>query len=361
MKNFVKSALLLCLIFFAASKIYAQVSIGVSIRIAPPPLPVYTQPACPYDGYIWTPGYWAYGPDGYYWVPGVWIAPPRPGILWTPGYWGFAGGIYGWHAGYWGPHIGFYGGVNYGYGYGGCGYSGGMWQGNSFHYNTAVTNVNTTIVHNTYVNNTVINNNTNVVNNRSSFNGEGGITARPTRVEEAATRDQHVTATSAQLSHEQTASHDRGQLAAVNNGRPATAAMNTVNDHRPNQQARISGNNGQATSSHQPARATLNPARQVTNGQHISTDNNRQANNKLVATRAPQQTSQQMQMHQQQRTPQQMQMHPQHMQQQQMQMRPPQRMQQPPQQQRMQQRVQERSQPRGNPHQNEGPREGRHR
>ena len=26
-----------------------------------------------------------------------------------------------WHAGYWGPHVGFYGGVNYGYGYGGVG------------------------------------------------------------------------------------------------------------------------------------------------------------------------------------------------------------------------------------------------
>jgi hypothetical protein len=30
----------------------------VSVTIAPPVLPVYTQPACPGDGYIWTPGYW---------------------------------------------------------------------------------------------------------------------------------------------------------------------------------------------------------------------------------------------------------------------------------------------------------------
>jgi hypothetical protein len=43
----------------------------VQVTIAPPVLPVYVQPACPGDGYIWTPGYWAYGPDGYYWVPHV--------------------------------------------------------------------------------------------------------------------------------------------------------------------------------------------------------------------------------------------------------------------------------------------------
>src|SRR5579872_2515263 len=109
--------MILCSVFFWGSVSYAQVS--VTVAVAPPEIPVYVQPDCPYDGYIWSPGYWAYDPvDGYYWVPGVWLAPPRPGFLWTPGYWGYAGGIYGWHAGYWGPHIGFYGGVNYGYGYG---------------------------------------------------------------------------------------------------------------------------------------------------------------------------------------------------------------------------------------------------
>ena len=35
----------------------------------PPPLPDYEQPQAPGDGYMWTPGYWAYGQDGYYWVP----------------------------------------------------------------------------------------------------------------------------------------------------------------------------------------------------------------------------------------------------------------------------------------------------
>src|SRR3989440_3448712 len=91
----------------------AQIAVGVSIRLGPPGLPVYAQPVCPGEGYIWTPGYWAYGDDGYYWVPGTWVIAPEPGLLWTPGYWGFSGGAYIWHIGYWGPHIGFYGGGEY--------------------------------------------------------------------------------------------------------------------------------------------------------------------------------------------------------------------------------------------------------
>ncbi len=89
----------------------------------------------PGDGYMWTPGYWAYGPAGYYWVPGVWVRPPQVGVLWTPGYWGWGGGAFIFHEGYWGPHIGFYGGVNYGFGYGGVGFEGGYWHGGVFAYN----------------------------------------------------------------------------------------------------------------------------------------------------------------------------------------------------------------------------------
>src|ERR1039457_5944217 len=55
----------------------------------PPPLPEYSQPQCPGNGYHWTPGYWSYAPQGYYWVPGAWAWPPQVGFLWTPGYWGF--------------------------------------------------------------------------------------------------------------------------------------------------------------------------------------------------------------------------------------------------------------------------------
>ena len=114
---------------------------GISVGIAPPPLPVYAQPAIPAPGYMWTPGYWAWGPAGYYWVPGTWVQPPMVGVLWTPGYWGWGGGVYAFHAGYWGPHIGFYGGVNYGFGYGGVGYEGGYWNHGQFAYNRSVNNI----------------------------------------------------------------------------------------------------------------------------------------------------------------------------------------------------------------------------
>ena len=66
----------------------------------PPPLPEYSQPECPGEGYLWTPGYWSYAPQGYYWVPGVWAQPPQVGFLWTPGYWGFIGSRYRYHYGY---------------------------------------------------------------------------------------------------------------------------------------------------------------------------------------------------------------------------------------------------------------------
>ncbi len=219
------------------SALYAQIGIGISIRVAPPALPVYTQPPCPTPGFLWTPGYWAYGSAGYFWTPGVWLSPPHPGVLWTPPYWGFVGGVYAFHAGYWGPHVGFYGGVNYGFGYGGVGFAGGMWQGGAFHYNTAVANVNTTVIHNTYVNRTVVNNPT--VVNHASFNGPGGISAQPSPEERMAMNEQHFQPTSNQLQHQQTASQDRNQWASSNGGRPGTAAMNRVNGARFNQQGRI--------------------------------------------------------------------------------------------------------------------------
>ncbi len=215
----------------------AKSDVAISIRIGPPVLPVYTQPPCPVAGYLWTPGYWAYGDAGYYWVPGVWVAPPRVGVLWTPGYWGFGGGLYAWHAGYWGPHVGFYGGVNYGFGYAGVGFVGGGWAGSVFRYNTAVVNVNTTVVRNVYVDRTVINNTT--VVNRASFNGAGGVVARPTVQEQSYSRESHFQPTSEQVSHQQTAGRDHTLLASENHGRPGTAAMDRVDGRRFNQQGRI--------------------------------------------------------------------------------------------------------------------------
>ncbi|MGB2634911.1 MAG: YXWGXW repeat-containing protein [Candidatus Acidiferrum sp.] len=222
-----KTAVLLFFVVLTAlalpSAAPAQIAVGVSIHIGPPALPVYVQPVCPAPGYIWAPGYWAYGPVGYYWVPGTWVLAPTPGYLWTPGYWGWGGGVYAWHAGYWGPHVGFYGGINYGFGYGGVGFVGGEWRGGVFHYNTAVTSVNTTVIHNTYVNNTVVNRT--VVNNNVSYNGgAGGVTAQPTAQERAAMNEHHVQPTSLQTQHEEAARSDRSMLASENHGRPAVAA-----------------------------------------------------------------------------------------------------------------------------------------
>src|SRR5205814_4173847 len=103
---------LAALLFVGLSLTSSFAQIGISIGIAPPPIPIYEQPYAPAEGYIWTPGYWAYDSD-YYWVPGVWVAPPRVGFLWTPGYWGYDGSNYFFNAGYWGSTVGFYGGTNF--------------------------------------------------------------------------------------------------------------------------------------------------------------------------------------------------------------------------------------------------------
>jgi hypothetical protein len=82
-------------------------------------------------------------------------------------------------------------------------------------------------------------NNTTVVNNSVSYNGKGGATAQPTGAEQAAAREQHVQPTANQVSHEAAARADRNQLASVNHGKPATAAVGTINGRRDNQQGRI--------------------------------------------------------------------------------------------------------------------------
>ncbi len=183
----------------------------------PPPLPEYDQPECPGDNYLWTPGYWGYAQTGYYWVPGAWVVAPYVGSLWTPGYWGFYNSRYLWHHGYWGPHIGFYGGVNYGYGYTGVGYVGGYWHQNNFLYNRSVTRVNTTIIRNTYVHNVTIVNNTRGELQRR----RGGVMSRPLPAERAALVERHAGPLPEQVAHAREASTNRQQWASVNHGRPA--------------------------------------------------------------------------------------------------------------------------------------------
>jgi len=195
----------------------------VAITFGPPALPIYEQPICPGEGYIWTPGYWYWDDDGedYYWVPGTWVLAPEVGFLWTPGWWGWGGEAFIFHEGFWGPEVGFYGGINYGFGYFGEGFEGGRWDNGHFFYNRSVTNVNVTNIHNVY-NTTVVNNR---VENRVSFNGgNGGINARPTSREEQAARGRHLPPVGAQTQHVQAARSDRELRASVNQGRPPIAA-----------------------------------------------------------------------------------------------------------------------------------------
>src|SRR6266446_1183686 len=132
----------------AASK--AQIAVGISVRIGPPVLPVYVQPVCPAPGYIWTPGYWAYGDDDYYWVPGTWVLAPEFGLLWTPGHWSDVDAYFGWHAGYWAPHGGVYSGIYYGCVYFGTGFVGGYWRDHEFFYTRAVTSISNVNITNVY-------------------------------------------------------------------------------------------------------------------------------------------------------------------------------------------------------------------
>ena len=199
----------------------AGIFVGVSVNIAPPALPVYVQPPCPEPGYLWTPGYWGWNDGAYYWVPGTWVLPPTVGFLWTPGYWGWQDGAYLWHAGYWGPHVGFYGGVNYGFGYDGVGFAGGYWRGRVFMYNRAVVHVGPTFVTNVYSRPDAYHG----AYAHVSFNGgPGGVAARPTRAQMAAAHEHHVAFTSAQQRQQRMAFGNRSLRADYNHGRPSIAA-----------------------------------------------------------------------------------------------------------------------------------------
>jgi hypothetical protein len=187
----------------------------------PPALPVYVQPVAPEPNYIWTPGYWSYAPLGYYWVPGAWVAAPYDGALWTPGYWGFYGSRYRFYRGYWGLHIGFYGGVPYGFGYTGYGYYGGYWRGSNFYYNRTVNRINTSRITNIYNRPVIVHNNT-----RISYNGgRGGLQVRPRPAEIAAMRGPRIAPMSAQLQNQRQAAQSRQQFFNTNKGRPAMATV----------------------------------------------------------------------------------------------------------------------------------------
>jgi len=205
----------------AAIPARAQPPLSLSVTIGPPEIPVYDQPPIPEPGYIWTPGFWQWSPDaGYFWVPGTWVLPPEAGLLWTPPYWGWSDGVYLFHDGYWGQSVGYYGGINYGYGYGGNGYQGGRWHDGDFVYNRTVNNFGSVPVRNSYEAAVKVRNHSHL----SYVGGVGGLRSTPTAGERSAEQEQHRPATSEQSRHSVAAGQTPALAASHNNGRPAIAA-----------------------------------------------------------------------------------------------------------------------------------------
>lgn len=271
-------AILGLLLFQPAS---AQVAVGISVSFGPPALPVYEQPMCPEDGWMWVPGYWAWDADDndYYWVPGTWVAAPEPGYLWTPAWWGWEGGFYRFHEGYWGTEVGFYGGISYGFGYWGHGFWGGRWEGGRFMYNTAVVNVNRTVIRNVYIDKTVIVNN----NVHTSYNGgEGGVEARPTEQEQRAESQRHIPPVAEQTRHDHEARGNPQMRASANQGKPPVAATEKPGE--------FSGHGAvQAKSAgepyHPPANRQQN-ARPENENQHPANENAKPGENNAAPTHA---------------------------------------------------------------------------
>jgi hypothetical protein len=193
------------------------------VNVTPPPLPSYEQPIIPAEGYLWVPGYWAWRksvPD-YFWVPGTWVQPPQPELLWTPPYWSRVDGGYAFHGGYWAEQVGFYGGIDYGYGYTGGGYRGGRWENGAFSYNRAVNSLGSLGI--TTVYDQPVTAEDNPV--RVSFNGgRRGTAMQPTRHEEALASARHLGATAEQQKHFELAAIDRSLYSKLNNGQPGVAA-----------------------------------------------------------------------------------------------------------------------------------------
>ncbi len=189
----------------------------------PPPLPTYDQPPPPADGYMWTPGYWAWGAAGYYWVPGAWVEPPYAGALWTPGYWGFYRNRYLFYPGHWGQHIGFYGGINYGFGYIGLGYEGGYWNSGRFFYNRSYNNLAGRNIRNVYAYHTNIRVNEGI---RQSYRGgPNGVQVHPRPSEGAAWREPYAPRMSTQVQHEKDFGGRTEQYANQNHGKPPSATI----------------------------------------------------------------------------------------------------------------------------------------
>ena len=195
----------------------------------PPPLFDYDQPTAPGPYFFWCPGYWAHSSRGFFWVPGQWARAPFYGALWTPPYWSWSGSRSLFHHGYWAHHIGFYGGINYGFGYIGTGYFGGYWRGRDFYYNLAVTSADTTTIPTVYTHAVTYNGISYSAHSTgyTSYNGgPGGLSVLPTPAERAVARGPHMRETAPQETLSRAFAHNPEAAYSQNQGHPARAAMN---------------------------------------------------------------------------------------------------------------------------------------
>jgi len=142
----------------------------------PPPLPDYSQLKLPGTIITGRPAYWSYASGGYYWVPGAWVMVPWVNALWTPRTGATMAAATAGTEVIGDRTFGFYGGIDYGFGYTGRGITAAYWNHGTLNYNRAVTNVNVSVTMSTTI--PVPNSGS---RNRISYNGgRGGINARPT-------------------------------------------------------------------------------------------------------------------------------------------------------------------------------------
>jgi WXXGXW repeat (2 copies) len=242
--------------------------VDINAPVAPPPLPLYAQPPIPGVGYLWIPGRWAWDGTEYYWAPGYWEEPPYADLYWTPGYWAWndADNGYIYNAGYWGPTVGYYGGINYGFGYSGQGYQGGYWRNHRFFYNQAANNLGGAHIPDAYSQPIP------PATNHVAYNGgKGGTTVKPTPDQIATSHEHHIPPTAEQVGHDRAASQIDSLRYSANHGQPPIAATERAGDVHGQHGAAAAGAAGQTTPHQAPTIAGSGMQHRGAGGANIAT------------------------------------------------------------------------------------------